>query len=311
MDLRQIRAFVAVAKARNFTRAAEALQLAQPAVSMAIGKLEEQLELTLFSRQGRQVALTAEGEVFLHHAERILGDCLAADTEMAELKGLARGEVRIGIPPMMSSYYFPRVIRDFRARYPSLQLSVLGEGAARIQRMIALGEIDMGVIAGSNLPEGLQSRRFLREEIVACVPVGHPLAAQEHVGLAEFLGEPLVLFKKGYYMRELTDELLRDSRQVPQVVFETNLFSLVRSLIKEGVGVSTLLRMVVADDPQLAAVSFAPPLHLDLHIAWKADGYLSRANRAFVEFLLERVADLEGDESPRASTGSSLTKNNA
>ena len=176
MDLRQIRAFVAVAKARNFTRAAEALQLAQPAVSMAIGKLEEQLELTLFSRQGRQVALTAEGEVFLRHAERILGDCLAADTEMAELKGLARGEVRIGIPPMMSSYYFPRVIRDFRARYPHLQLSVLGEGAARIQRMIASGEIDMGVIAGGRIPEGLQSRRFLREEIVACVPAGHPLA---------------------------------------------------------------------------------------------------------------------------------------
>jgi DNA-binding transcriptional LysR family regulator len=294
MDLRQIRAFVAVAKALNFTRAAEALHLAQPAVSMAIGKLEAQLELTLFSRQGRQVALTAEGEVFLRHAERILGDCLAADTEMAELKGLVRGEVRIGIPPMMSSYYFPRVIRDFRARYPFLQLSVLGEGAARIQRLIALGEIDMGVIAGSNIPEGLQSRHFLREEIVACVPAGHPLAAQGSVCLAEFLAEPLVLFKKGYYMRELTDELLRGSRRAPQVVFETNLFSLVRSLIREGVGVSTLLRMVVADDPQLAAVSFAPPLHLDLHIAWKGDGYLSRANRAFVDFLLERVGGRDG-----------------
>jgi len=293
MDLRQIRAFAAVAKVRNFTRAAEALHLAQPAVSMAIAKLEEQLELTLFTRQGRQVALTAEGEVFLRHAERILDDCRAADTEMAELKGLMRGEVRIGIPPMMSSYYFPRVIRDFRARYPSLQLSVLGEGAARIQRLIALGEIDMGVIAGSNLPEGLQSRRFLREEIVACVPAGHPLAAQKSVRLVEFLAEPLVLFKKGYYMRELTDELLRASQCVPQVVFETNLFSLVRSLIKEGVGVSTLLRMVVADEPQLAAVSFAPPLYLDLHIAWKSGSYLSRANRAFIAFLLERVAGLE------------------
>lgn len=294
MDLRQLRAFAAVARERNFTRAAESLHIAQPAVSMAIGKLEDELELTLFNRQGKQVSLTAEGEVFLRHAGRILDDCLAADTEMAEMKGLARGEVRIGIPPMMSSYYFPRVIRDFRARYPHLQLSVLGEGAARIQRMIATGEIDMGVIAGSKVPEGLQSRRFLREEIVACVPAGHPLAVQGSVGLHEFLGEPLVLFKKGYYMRELTDELMRGTRRELQVVFETNLFSLVRSLIREGVGVSTLLRMVVVDEPQIAAVSFDPPLHLDLHIAWKADGYLSRANRAFVDFLLERVGDLEG-----------------
>ena len=294
MDLRQIRAFAAVARERNFTRAAETLHIAQPAISMAIGRLEEELELTLFNRQGKQVSLTAEGEVFQGHAGRILGDCRAADLEMAELKGLARGEVRIGIPPMMSSYYFPRVIRDFRACYPHLQLSVLGEGAARIQRMIASGEIDMGVIAGSRIPEGLQSRRFLREEIVACVPAGHPLARRGSLSLEELLAEPLILFKKGYYMRELTDELMHDLARRPQVIFETNLFSLVRSLIREGVGVSTLLRMVVADEPQFAAVSFDPPLFLDLHIAWQADGYLSRANRAFVDFLLERAGNLEG-----------------
>lgn len=289
MELRQIRAFVTVAKERSFTRAAEQLHIAQPAVSIAIGKLEDELDLTLFSRQGKQIALTAEGEVFLRHAERILADCSAADKEMTELKGLARGEVRIGIPPMMSSYYFPRVIRNFRTRYPYLQLSVLGEGAARIQRMIASGEIDMGVVAGSNLPEGLQSRCFLREEIVACVSVDHPLAARENIRREELLAEPLILFKKGYYMRELTDELMRDLVGEPQVVFETNLFSLVRSLVREGVGVSTLLRMVVADEPRIAAISFDPPLFLDLHIAWKAESYLSRANRAFVDFLLEQA----------------------
>ncbi|TLM68440.1 MAG: LysR family transcriptional regulator [Deltaproteobacteria bacterium] len=289
MDLRQIRAFVAVARERNFTRAAERLHVAQPAVSIAVGKLEADLDLILFNRQGKQVTLTAEGEAFLRHAERILDDCRAADTEMAEMKGLARGEVRIGIPPMMSSYYFPRVIREFRKRYPRLQISVLGEGAARIQRLIASGEIDMGVVAGARIPQGLQSRRFLREEIVACLPAGHRLAAGGPVRLEELLAEPLILFKKGYYMRELTDELMRDCSVAPQVVFETNLFSLVRSLIREGVGVSTLLRMVAADEPRIAAVSFAPPLFLDLHIAWKADSYLSRANRAFVDFLLEQA----------------------
>jgi DNA-binding transcriptional LysR family regulator len=293
MELRQLRAFVTVAKERSFTRAAERLRVAQPAVSIAIAKLEEEFAQRLFNRQGRQVALTAEGEVFLRHAERILANCAAAGSELAELKGLERGEVRIGIPPMMSSYYFPRIIRDFRIRYPRLQLSVYGEGAARIQRMIVQGDIDMGVIAGAKIPAGLQSRRFLREEIVACVPAGHPLARCERIGLDEFLAEPLVLFKQGYYMRELVDELIRGSDRLPRVVFETNLFSLVRSLIREGVGISTLLRMVVADDPNVAAISFDPPLYLDLHIAWQADGYLSLANRTFVDFLLERAVDLE------------------
>jgi len=289
MDLRQLRAFVAIARQRNFTRAAEQLHIAQPAVSMTIRKLEEELELTLFNRQDKRVSLTAEGEVFLRHAERILDGCEAAESEMADLRGLASGEVRIGIPPMMSTYYFPRVICEFCERYPGLQLSVHGAGAESIQRMIARGEIDMGVVAGDNVSDGLASRLVLREEIVIAAPVGHPLVGGKAVPMAEFLRQPLILFQEGYHMRELTDAAIHQSGRTPRVVFETNLFSLARSLVKEGLGISTFLRMVVAGDAELAAVSFDPPLYLDLHLAWKADGYLSRANRAFVDFLLERV----------------------
>lgn len=296
MELRQLRAFVAVARSGSFTRAAETLHIVQPAVSISIRKLEEELELTLLNRQDKRISLTAEGETFLQHAERILDNCAAAEVEMAELRGLLRGEVRIGITPMMSSYYFPRIIRDFRRRYPELRVSVSGEGAARIQRQIASGEIDMGVIAGQNVPEGLESQKFLREEIVACVPLDHPMAGRKSLSLEEFMGEPLILFKQGYYMRELMDQLIAARELKPEVVFETNLFSLVRSLIKEGLGVSTFLRMVVSGDPELAAVSFDPPLHLDLLIAWKAGRYLSRANRAFIDFLVAQAHAAEAGD---------------
>lgn len=291
MDLRQLRVFVEVARLGSFTRAAEGLRIAQPAVSISIRKLEEELELTLLNRQEKRVTLTAEGETLLVHAQRILGDCSAAEAEMAELRGLGVGEVRIGIPPMMSSYYFPLIIRDFRSRYPKLKLSVNGEGAASIQRMISKGEIDMGVIAGHKVSEGLEYQHFLREEIVACVPVGHPLAERAAIAFADFLEEPLIVFKQGYYMRELMDELVEEIALKPKVVFETNLFSLVRSLVKEGLGISTFLRMVVSGDSDLAAVSFNPPLYLDLVIAWKANRHLSRANRAFIDFLLESTKD--------------------
>lgn len=293
MDLRQLRVFVEVARLGSFTRAAEHLHVAQPAVSISIRKLEEELELTLLNRQEKRVTLTAEGETLLTHARRILEDCSAAEAEMAELRGLGSGEVRVGIPPMMSSYYFPLIIGEFRRRYPNLKLSVNGEGAASIQRMLLKGELDMGVIAGHRVPEGLASQHFLREEIVACVPAGHPLAGRDAIALAEFLREPLIFFKQGYYMRELMDELVGQSHLKPQVVFETNLFSLVRSLVKERLGISTFLRMVVSGDPDLRAVSFAPPLYLDLVIAWKANRYLSRANRAFIDFLLEKTGEQE------------------
>lgn len=287
MDLRQLRAFVTVAEQQNFTRAAEILHVAQSAVSISIRKLEDELDLVLLNRQEKKVTLTAEGESLLAHARRILENCKAAEEDMAELKGLGRGEVRIGIPPMMSAYFFPRIIMKFRARYPDLKVVVSGDGAATIQNKIVRGEIDMGVIAGHKIAAGVEHQRFLREEIVACVPRDHHFVEKGCVGLVDFFREPLILYTPGYYMRELMDDLLKGGDYQPEVVFEANLFSLVRSMINERLGISTFLRMAVSDDPDLTAVSFDPPLYLDLDIAWKENRHLSKANRAFIDFLLE------------------------
>ncbi|HEY6838838.1 MAG TPA: LysR substrate-binding domain-containing protein [Geobacteraceae bacterium] len=293
MDVRQLRFFTEIARLSNFTKAAEGLHVAQPAVSMAIRKLEEELELVLFNRQDKKVSLTAEGEIFLAHARRILDDIKAASQEMGELRDLGKGEVRIGIPPMMSAYFFPDIIWEFKKRYPNLSLSVTGEGAARIKKMISQGEIDMGVIAGRTISDDLEVRHFLREEVVVCVPRGHRFARRKGVTLGEFAREPLVFFKEGYYLRELMGDVLKGTGVTPAIVFETNMFTLVKSLVRAGMGISTFLRMVVAGDDELVAVPFDPPLHLDLVIAWKRHAYLSRANRAFVDFLLEQRGQAE------------------
>ena len=289
MDVRQLRYFLEVARVSNFTKAAEGLRIAQPAVSMAIKKLEEELELVLFNRQDKKVSLTAEGEIFLPHARRVLDDLKAAEQEMGELRGLTRGEVRIGITPMISAYFFPDIIRDFKRKYPELHLSVSGEGSGNIQKMISQGELDMGVVAGGSFPDTLEVRHVLREEIVVCVPLDHRFAGRQSVTLAEFIGEPLVFYKEGYYIREFFLEVLKGAGAAPNIVFETNLFSLVKSLVRNGMGISIFLRMVVSADSDLAAVSFDPPLHLDLLVAWKKQAYLSRANRAFVDFLLQQI----------------------
>jgi len=289
MDLRQLKVFAEIVRQGNFTRAAESLHIAQPAVSMTIRKLEEELDLVLLNRQEKQVTLTVEGETLLKHAERILDDVYIAATEMTELKELVRGEVRIGIPPMMSAYYFPRIIGAFRTRYPELRLSVNGEGAGRIQNMIARGELDMGVVANPDKVDGIAYQHFLREEIVACVPEDHPFAGKNSITIHEFLRQPLILFKEGYHMREVIDDLLAREQLQPNIVFETNLYTLVRNLINQRLGISTFLRMAVSHDPELAVLSFDPPLFIDLFIAWKSQRYLSRANRAFIDVLLSEA----------------------
>ncbi|MBJ6724054.1 LysR family transcriptional regulator [Geomesophilobacter sediminis] len=289
MDLRQLRFFLEIARYNNFTKAAEQLHVAQPAVSMAIKKLEEELDLVLFSRQEKKIALTAEGEIFLARARKILDEVAATEAEMEELRGLAKGEVRVGIPPMMGAFFFPRIISEFSEKYPNLQLAVYGEGAAKIQKMIIQGELDMGVIAGAGYHEALEMKRFLREEVVVCVPKDHPLKDRSSITFREFAGEKLLFYKEGYYLREMVLDVLKDYGVKPKVAFESNLFSLNRSLVQKGMGVSIFLKMVVADDPELRIISFDPPLYLDLMIAWKRRGYLSRANRAFADFLLAQA----------------------
>ncbi|WP_210398160.1 LysR family transcriptional regulator [Motiliproteus sediminis] len=298
MDLRKLTIFAAVARHASFTRAAEELHMAQPAVSIAVRKLEQELDLLLFHRQDKGIALTAEGRALLRHTGRILDSVRDARLEMDELRGLRKGEVRIGIPSMLGSYYFPEILMAFKQRYPDLNLSVQEAGTRDIQRLIDSGELDMGIIVRDQLPEDLDARLFLRAEMVACVPLDHPFATSNRVSFDAFFAEQLVLFKEGYFHREFIDRLAQRSGNQLQLAFETNLIPLIRSIVRKGFGITTFLRMVVDDDPHLQACSFAEPVWLDLCIAWKRGAYLSHADRRFVAFLLEHAPeDVESSSS--------------
>ncbi|WP_036830295.1 LysR family transcriptional regulator, partial [Photobacterium sanctipauli] len=117
--------FKTLAECGNFTKAAQVLHIAQPALSIAIKKFEEQLGITLFDRNDRRVVLTPEGEVLLHHAKLILQNVQDATTAMEELKGLTIGEVKLGVPSSLGSYYLPEILMGFKSQYPDLKLTIV------------------------------------------------------------------------------------------------------------------------------------------------------------------------------------------
>src|SRR5512145_2963740 len=120
MDLRQLKYFVEIVRRGGFTRAADAIHVAQPALSSAIRNLEAELGVMLLDRGGRQVTLTPDGRAFLAHAEEILGRVRGLELEMQERQGLVRGELVVALPAMLATYAFPRVLSAFRARHPRL-----------------------------------------------------------------------------------------------------------------------------------------------------------------------------------------------
>jgi DNA-binding transcriptional LysR family regulator len=290
MDLRQLRFMLEVARAGSFTRAAQKLHIAQPALSIAIRKLEDELEVQLFNRRDRTITLTAEGAALARHARLMEQQMDAARQELDDLRGLLRGEVRMGLSPMLSSHFFPQILASFKRRYPALQLSINGDSARNIQRKIASGSLDMGVIAGV-VPEGLDAHLLVRDELVACVHRSHPLAGRKTAPLRVLLAEPLIHFSEGYHLRELIDERAAQEGLTPSVVAESNLFSLARSLVREELGLAFFPKMVVASESEMAVISCDQPLLLDLSIVWKKHATLSRANRVFVDYVIQEVDD--------------------
>lgn len=289
MDTRKLEYFVAVAQAGSFTRAAERLHVAQPAISKSVQKLEEELQLTLFDRSEKSAALTPEGRALLEHALSILGRIQEARKEMEELRGLERGEIRIGLPSMFGSFYFPQIIREFKKMYPSLRISVVEEGTVQVRKLIERKEVDLGIIAIEHAGPELEFVPLLTEEMVACFPAGHPLADRASVTLQELYHEPLILFKEGYLQRKLIMETSQSANIVPNVTFSTNQLSLIRSLVAEGLGVTLFLRVIAESDPGLRPVSLDPPVFLHLGAGRNRAMYLSKASLTFLEFLKHRI----------------------
>lgn len=292
MDIKPLRYFLAIAQHASFTKAAEQLNVAQPAVSMAMKKLEQELGLTLIHRKDRTITLTDEGQRLAHHAEKILQATDDALLEMSELKGLSKGEVRIGIPSMLGSYYFPPILMAFRHQHPNLSLKVVEGGTWQLQKMLESGELDLSVIVAENLPDNLNTYRLLQEEMLVAIAKDHPFSKLKSVTSEAFFDEELVMFKEGYFHRRIVDRLARETNKKPKIGFETNLIPLIKSITQQGFGISTLLSMVIEPKDELITRSFDPQIWLNLEIAWRKDGYLSQANRAFLDFLC-RQADNE------------------
>ncbi|MEL7293672.1 MAG: LysR substrate-binding domain-containing protein [Pseudomonadota bacterium] len=285
MDSKQLRHFVAVAEHQHFTQAAKALHIAQPALSISIKKLEHNLGVALFRREERTVQLTDEGLVLFEHAKRVLQQLEDAQLAIDELKGLEKGEVRLGAPSMMGSYFFPEVLMAFKSRYPNLKLTLVDAGTRDIREMLLNGELDIGVIDDENVPEDLETDHLLQAEMVAVVAPEHPFAGCDSVSFSNFFDNELVMFKPGYFHRNFIERQAKLCGKEMNFSFETNLLPMILSIVKHEFAITALLSLVTEHEREVVGVPFSPPVKIDLALAWRRDGYLSIADKSFIDFV--------------------------
>ncbi|MGH2525055.1 MAG: LysR family transcriptional regulator, partial [Anaerolineales bacterium] len=219
MKIRHLTYFLAVAEHLNFSRAAEELHVAQPAISQQIRALEKELGVQLFDRAGRRVALTEAGRALLPHARQVLAAVEAAQNEVRERSSLARGTASLGAPPTVSTHLLPAQLTRFKQRYPGLEVTLREAGTETLLRLVEDSKLDLAIVADV-LPPVVESAPFLEEAYMLAVSAQHPLSRRKTVALAELASEAFILFPEGYKLREVTLTACRRAGFEPKVALD-------------------------------------------------------------------------------------------
>lgn len=243
MELHQLRYFLAVARARNFSRAAEQCHVAQPSLSQQIKKLEDELEERLFERTKRDVTLTTAGELFREHAERVLEEVELAREKVREVHGLVRGRVVLGALPTVAPYYLPARLRKFAEKYPGIEVVVHEDTTDRLVAAVLGKEVDLALVSLPVERAGLAAREFFDEPLMVALPCRHPFATRRRVTLDDLDGEPFILMQEGHCLAGQALHFCRLNGFVPRVTFRSAQLETVLAFVAEGRGVSIVPAM--------------------------------------------------------------------
>ena len=288
MDLRKLEIFVCVADQQSFSKAAEVLHLAQPAVSIAVRKLEESFNCKLFERSGRRVKLTTQGRDAWQRARAILEQADEFSDFMRDLDELITGELSIACPSMFATYYLSALLNPFLANYPGLTAAVTQAGTRRIEQMLKEDEIEMGVITSEQYDDSFSTVTLVDEEIVLCVSADHPWSRRKSIPVEQLGGAPMVLYGPDYFIRELFDELCAQWGIVADIRLQINFLPLIVRTVRQQLGHTVGLKIMATEEAEITGVSLRPRASIKMGIAWKNGRHLSRANRAFLDWLSVR-----------------------
>jgi LysR family transcriptional activator of glutamate synthase operon len=294
MELRQLRYLVTLAEERNFTRAADREHIAQPALSQQIKRLEDELGLALVQRTTRHVAMTEAGRVLVARARRILGEVEDAQAELQALAGVQTGRVTVGTMHTMGPVDVSLALALFHQRHPGVELTVREQSTEELAEMLRADELDLAFLSVTERVEshGLGLAQLVSEELVAVLPLRHPLAGRKRIRMVELAGEQFISFREGARLRELLMAAGEHAGFRPKVTLESNDSERIRKLVARRLGVAILPRSD-ADRPgtDVAVADLIDPvLRRDITLAWRADRRQSPATYEFLQLARDLFA---------------------
>ena len=290
MNVKQLRAFLAVAECLSFAQAGERLHLSQPALSLAIKSLEDDLGGQLLSRTTRNVSLTPEGETLLPLARQLLADWDNTEELLRQRFTLQMGKVSVAAMPSFAGNLLPVALKVYRSRYPRANVAVHDVINEQELEMVRHRRVELGIGFEPESSNSLVFTPFYMDRFVAVVAADSPLAGRDEVTWSELLGQDFIALQRPSAVRLLLEQAILARHGKLSVAFESHQLSTIGRMVANGLGVSAVPSLCIGQMQELGAVCVAlvePRIERRIGLTMLADHKLSAAARALREVLIE------------------------
>ena len=298
MEIRQLKAFLAIAEAKTFTAGARRVNVTQAAISMQIRQLEDEVGLSLFTRTPRRVILTEAGEYLLERARKILREHDSALAEIAEVAGAEYGRLRIGTASgTFAMNQLPAIMHSLKEKFPHSELSVSsGTSHALIEKMMH-GELDTAFVSLPVDNLNVTTESLFSDEIVAIAHPKHPLAKDKFISAATLAGEELILGERGGNTRRMIDEFFHAANVRPNITMELSRQEAINQMVENNLGVGMAGAKTVAKEIREGRLTSwlieGAEIKWELGLARLRGGHFSPIGKEFVRLCKESFVERE------------------
>ena len=290
ITFRQLETFAAVSRLNSFTKAADALHLTQPAVSIQVKQISDTIGLALFEQTGRDIALTPAGEELVKTVRSLDDIWNRFESAIDDLKGMKRGKLRVALVTT-AKYFLPRMLGDFCKRYPEIDIELEIANREKIIERLRNNQDDLYVMSYPPNDLDIVGQPFLDNEYVVVAPAAH-WAAGKPVSLQELASEPFLLREQGSGSRHVIDQHMRECNTPLKVRLALASNEAIRELVASGMGLSILSRHALGYDPERDGLAILNVTGFPLKQAWSVvhlrSKILSLPARAFLDELLSQ-----------------------
>ena len=311
LTLHQLKVFETVARLSGFSRASEALHLAQPTVSMQVKQLAETVGMPLFEKIGKKIYLTEAGDVVQTSARDMFEVMARMEMQLAQLKGLKQGRLKVAVVTT-AKYFIPRLLGPFVHQYPGIDIALDVGNRSEIVSRLSRNEDDLYIMGMP--PAGMQIQRhpFVENPIVAIAPKNHPLAGKRHISLARLAEEPFLLRERGSGTRMATERFLKEHGVKLNVRMELGSNEAIKQAVAGGLGLSLLSLHALMGELTRKEVALlnveALPIRRSWYIVHRTGKELSIVARAFFDYLEAEGVRLQRDLSEAQAAHKSQRK---